>query len=113
MTTTTEIFKCYKNSTLSDAQNAGNHISKLLDFNFFFGGGGGWGGMPPDPLEEWSLAAHSVVTAACYTFSGLKLKLLKPLWAMIKCSKICKWEDYMYMYKVTKSKYMYYITNRK
>ena len=50
-TTTTETFKCYKNSTLFDAQNAGNHISELLDFNFFFfffflGGGGG---MPPDP----------------------------------------------------------------
>ena len=38
-TTTTEIFKCYKNSTLFDAQNAGNCISELLDFKFFWGGG--------------------------------------------------------------------------
>ena len=29
--------------TLFDAQNAGNHISELLDFKFF------WGSMPPDP----------------------------------------------------------------
>ena len=39
----TEIFKCYKNSMLFDAQNAGNHISELLDFKVF------WGSMPPDP----------------------------------------------------------------
>ena len=32
-----------KNSTLFGAQNAGNRISKLLDFKFFLGG------MPPDP----------------------------------------------------------------
>ena len=31
------------NSTLFDAQNAGNRISKLLDFKFF------WGSKPPDP----------------------------------------------------------------
>ena len=35
--TTSEISKCYKDSTLSDAQNAGNRISELLDFNFFWG----------------------------------------------------------------------------
>ena len=40
-TTTTEIFKCYKNCTLSDAQNAGNSISELLDFKFIWGGGEG------------------------------------------------------------------------
>ena len=34
--TTTEIFKCYKNSTFFDAQNAANRISKLLDFNSRF-----------------------------------------------------------------------------
>ena len=34
----TEIFKCYKNSTLSDAQNTGNRISELLDFQIFLGG---------------------------------------------------------------------------
>ena len=67
-TTTTEIFKCYKNSTLSDAQNAGNRIFKLLDFKFFWGGRGGES--TETPLEEWDLAAHLVVTAACYTFSG-------------------------------------------
>ena len=36
-TTTTEFFKSYKNSTFFDAQNTGNHISELLDFNFFWG----------------------------------------------------------------------------
>ena len=64
-TTTTETFKCYKNSTLFDAQNAGNNISELLDFNFFFffwGGGGGEG--------ERGLAAPLVVTVVYYTFSG-------------------------------------------
>ena len=30
--------------TVFNAQNAGNHISELLDFNFFWGGGGGGGG---------------------------------------------------------------------
>ena len=34
-TVTTEIFKFYKNSMLFDAQNPGNHISRLLDFKFF------------------------------------------------------------------------------
>ena len=37
MTTTTEIFKCHKNSMLLDAQNTGNRISELLDFNCFLG----------------------------------------------------------------------------
>ena len=32
------------NSTLFDAENAGNRISELLDFKFFWGGGGGGGG---------------------------------------------------------------------
>ena len=65
-TTTTEIFKCYKNSTLSDAQNAGNRISELLDFNFLGGGGGerGRGACPQTSLEERGLAAHLMVTAA-------------------------------------------------
>ena len=59
--TTTEIFKCCKNSTIFDAQN-GNGISKLLDFKFF------WGSIPPDsPME---IATPLVVTAAYYTFSG-------------------------------------------
>ena len=45
---------------LFDAQNAGNHISKLLG--------------------ERGLAASLVVTAAYYTFKGrLQLKLLKAL----------------------------------
>ena len=44
--TTTEMFKCYKNSALFDAQNAGNCISKLLDFKFF------WGSMPQSPPRE-------------------------------------------------------------
>ena len=48
--TTTEIFKCYKDSTIFDTQNDGNHISELLGF-------------PPDPLEERGLASY-------YTFSG-------------------------------------------
>ena len=59
-----EFFKCYENSTLFDAQNAGNRSSELLDFNFF------WGNMPPGPLWERGLMAHLVVTAAYYTFSG-------------------------------------------
>ena len=45
MTTETFTGKCYKNSTLFDAQNTGNCISELLDFKFFWGGG-----PPPDPL---------------------------------------------------------------
>ena len=40
---TNEVFTCNKNSTLFDAQNAGNRISELLDFKFF------WGSMPPEP----------------------------------------------------------------
>ena len=44
-TTTTENFKCYKSSTLFDAQNTGNRSSELLDFQIFLGGGG----MPPGP----------------------------------------------------------------
>ena len=47
--TTTEILKCYQNSTVFDAQNAGNCISELLDFKFFLGG------MPPD--RQGGLAA--------------------------------------------------------
>ena len=45
--TTTAIFKCNKNSTLFDAQNAGNCIFKLLDFR---------------PLGEGGLAASLVVS---------------------------------------------------
>ena len=52
--TTTAIFKCNKNSTLFDAQNAGNCIFKLLDFR---------------PLGEGGLAASLVVTATYYTFN--------------------------------------------
>ena len=67
--TKSEIFKCYKASTLSDAQNAGNRISELLDFNFFWGEG-----MPPDPPRGKGPCG------LYYTFSGcLQLKLLKPL----------------------------------
>ena len=75
--TTSEIFKCYKNSTLSDAQNAGNRIFELLDFKYFLcvcvwvgGGGGEEGACSQAPLEERGLAAHLVVTAAYYIFSG-------------------------------------------
>ena len=50
-TTTIEIFKCYKNSTLSDAQNAENRISELLRFQIFLGEGG----CPQTSLVEWSL----------------------------------------------------------
>ena len=42
-TTTTEIFKFYKNSTDFNAQNTRNHISELLDFKFF------WGACPQSP----------------------------------------------------------------
>ena len=42
-----ETFKCYKNSMLFDAQNAGNRISELLDFKFFWGGGVGMCPRPP------------------------------------------------------------------
>ena len=59
--TTTEIFKCYKNSTVFNAQNAGNRIFELLDFKFF------WGACPQTPLGERGLAAPLVVTAAYYT----------------------------------------------
>ena len=41
--TTTENFKCYKNSTLSDAQNAGTSRFQI----FLVGGGGGGGGHAP------------------------------------------------------------------
>ena len=50
---TTEIFKCYKISPLFDAQNAGNRISKLLDFKFFWEGG-----MPPEPPSGPSCLLH-------------------------------------------------------
>ena len=52
------------NSSLFDAQNAGNLISKLLDFNFF------WGSMPHTPLGERGLTAPLVVTATFNTFCG-------------------------------------------
>ena len=58
--TTSEISKCYKDSMLSDAQNAG----KLLDFNFFLGEG-----MPPDPLEERGLVAHITPSVATYNIT--------------------------------------------
>ena len=61
---TTENFECYKNSALFDDQNAGNHISELLNFKFF------WGACPQTPLGERSLAAPLVVTTAYYTLSG-------------------------------------------
>ena len=48
-TMTTGIFKCYKNSMLFDAQNAGNHISKLLDVKFF------WGACPQTPQGKEAL----------------------------------------------------------
>ena len=63
-TTTTEFFKSYKNSTFFDAQNAGNRISGLLDFNFF------WGACHQTPLGEGGLTASLVVTAAYYTSNG-------------------------------------------
>ena len=61
---TTETFKCYKISTLFDAQNAGNRISELVDFKFF------WGACPQTPLGERRLAAPLVVTTTYHTFSG-------------------------------------------
>ena len=54
--TTAEIFECYKISMLSDAQNAGNRISKRLDFKFFWEVGEG--ACPQSPLEERGLTAH-------------------------------------------------------
>ena len=66
--TTTEIFKCYKNSAVFNAQNAGNRISELLDFKFFWGVGGG--ACPQTPLEERGITAPLVVTPAYYTSSG-------------------------------------------
>ena len=73
-----EIFKCYKNSTVFNAQNTGNRISKLLDFNFF------QGACPQTPLWKRDLKAPLVVTALYHTFSGcihihVELILLKPL----------------------------------
>ena len=61
---TTKICKFYKNSMLFDAQNPGNRISQLLDFQFF------WGACPQIPLGERGLTASLVVTATYYTFSG-------------------------------------------
>ena len=52
--TANEIFKCYKSSTLFDAQNTGNHISELLDFQIFPGEGGG-GHVPRSPQGKWTL----------------------------------------------------------
>ena len=69
--TTTEIFKCYKNSTLSDSQNAGNCTSELLNFKIFSGGGGG--GMPPDPARG---------VGPCGPFSGHS-NLLHLQWQLI------------------------------
>jgi len=51
------------NSTLFDAQNAGNRISELLDFFFL-------GACPQTPLGVRGLAAPLVATAGYYTFSG-------------------------------------------
>ena len=52
-TMTTKTFKCHKNSTLFDAQNAAGSR-----FQIFLGG------MPPDPLTEGGRKAPLVVTAA-------------------------------------------------
>ena len=68
-TTTTEIFKRYKNSTLSDAQNAGNCISELLDFKFL------WGGVPPAPPPPRG-------KGPCGPFSGHS-RLLHLQWLLI------------------------------
>ena len=54
-----------KQHALSDTQNTGNRISKLLDFKFLWEGG-----MPQTTQEERGLAAHLVVTATYNTFSG-------------------------------------------
>ena len=51
-TTATDIFKCYENDTLFDTQNAGDRISKLLDFTSFWGVGVGGGGHAPRPSRE-------------------------------------------------------------
>ena len=65
-----EISKCYKNSMLFDAQNAGNRISELLDFKVF------WGSMPPDPPRG---------KGPCGPFSGHSrlLHLQRPLIAKV------------------------------
>ena len=52
---------------LSDAQNAGNRISELVDFKFYWGGGGG---IPPDPPRGKGSCSQLVVTAAYYICSG-------------------------------------------
>ena len=79
--TTSEIFKCYKNSTLSDAQNAGNRIFELLDFKYFLcvcvwwvggGGGGGGGVLPGSPRGK----------GPCGSFSGHSC-LLHLQWPLI------------------------------
>ena len=66
--TTTEFLNA-TNSTLFDAQNAGNCILELLDFKFFLGGGGG--ACLQTPLVERGLTAPLVVTAAYYTFTNV------------------------------------------
>ena len=67
-TTTSEIFKCYKNSTVFDAQNTGNRISELLDFKFF------WGSMHPDPPRG---------KGPCSPFSAHSRLLLHLQWPLI------------------------------
>ena len=50
-----EIFKCYINSTVFNAQYAGNRISELLDFTLFWGEGHAL--RPPYTLGERVWAA--------------------------------------------------------
>ena len=67
------------NNMLFDAQNAGNHISELLDFKFFRGG------MPPDPPKgkgpygpfsglsrllnlQWPLTTNVIETPVIYYY---------------------------------------------
>ena len=83
--TATKIFKCYKNSTLSDAHDAGTRISELLDFNFFWGGGGGhadppMGKGPYSPFSghshllhfQWSLITKVIETPVHVTLFCMK-----------------------------------------
>ena len=91
--TTTEIFKCYKNSTLSDAQNAGNRIFELLDFKYLLcvcvcvgGGGGVLPGFPRGKGPCGSFSGHScllhlqwplitkVIEKPCWYRNGAKFK---------------------------------------
>ena len=71
--------------TQFDAQNAGNSVSELPDFNFF------WGGMPPDPLAKGAL--QPLVNNAVANSSQTQHEIMN-LRIFILCVKIRKCETF-------------------